>query len=256
MNCKVLAGATACLILGLATSTTANAAIVTVTYSGAVDSGTDGLGIFGVKGNSLKSLPFTMTYVFDTSINRTAGTSPAYQVSYGGSVLPGNLASPLISAMLTINGVNKSVDGSVFSDIGFWSAFTPGYYETTAGLPGSVGNSGVVMGNFLQSDFSSIDQLFKETNLVGGISFADSGVTKMYSGFFDFLSGSSSTASTDGRFASGVTLDVTSGSGTLLGGTAPGVPEPATWGMMILGFGAIGTMLRRGARARVAYTFA
>lgn len=37
-----------------------------------------------------------------------------------------------------------------------------------------------------------------------------------------------------------------------LPGSVGGVPEPATWAMMILGFGLAGTMVRRGRRARFA----
>ena len=35
-------------------------------------------------------------------------------------------------------------------------------------------------------------------------------------------------------------------------GTPPGVPEPATWGMMLLGFGAAGTAMRRSRRRTTA----
>jgi hypothetical protein len=47
------------------------------------------------------------------------------------------------------------------------------------------------------------------------------------------------------------TYDVIS-SGTILFGAIPGVPEPASWAMMVIGFGAVGHTLRR--RTRVAFT--
>lgn len=60
--------------------------------------------------------------------------------------------------------------------------------------------------------------------------------------------------------------DLRSGSGDLLrfkdvkqisfDVAAPGVPEPATWGMMILGIGMIGGVLRRRQRAELRYDFA
>ena len=42
-------------------------------------------------------------------------------------------------------------------------------------------------------------------------------------------------------------LSVGTGSGT--GGWVPGVPEPATWAMMLLGFGGIGFSMRRSRRS-------
>jgi hypothetical protein len=40
------------------------------------------------------------------------------------------------------------------------------------------------------------------------------------------------------------------GSGTGLGTEVPAVPEPSTWALMLLGFGVIGTALRRGRRVQ------
>ncbi|RIK47675.1 MAG: hypothetical protein DCC57_14050, partial [Chloroflexi bacterium] len=40
------------------------------------------------------------------------------------------------------------------------------------------------------------------------------------------------------------------------GGVDPTVPEPATWAMMILGFGVIGAAIRRQRRQTVRYSFA
>jgi hypothetical protein len=42
-----------------------------------------------------------------------------------------------------------------------------------------------------------------------------------------------------------VRYQAVNGSGSAVGDPVPAVPEPATWGMMLLGFGAIGASMRR-----------
>jgi hypothetical protein len=49
-----------------------------------------------------------------------------------------------------------------------------------------------------------------------------------------------------------------SGAGTVVSGSSvgPAVPEPATWAMMLVGFGAMGAVMRRRQRATIGYNFA
>lgn len=54
----------------------------------------------------------------------------------------------------------------------------------------------------------------------------------------------------------GVTSAVGQGTPGRGGGTPPPVPEPATWAMMLLGFGAIGAAMRRRQKASVRVNFA
>jgi hypothetical protein len=48
--------------------------------------------------------------------------------------------------------------------------------------------------------------------------------------------------------------------GGIVTASTPAIPEPATWGMMLLGFGAIGAAMRRkkatAGKSRVRYSFA
>ena len=55
---------------------------------------------------------------------------------------------------------------------------------------------------------------------------------------------------------SGDQFALTSSSGTQFSAQLAAVPEPATWGMMILGFGAMGFAMRRRAKVRTNVSFA
>lgn len=52
-----------------------------------------------------------------------------------------------------------------------------------------------------------------------------------------------------------ITLDNVQGFSNAVLYTAPGIPEPATWAMMLVGFGAVGSMFRR-RRAKLAVSYA
>jgi hypothetical protein len=56
-------------------------------------------------------------------------------------------------------------------------------------------------------------------------------------------------------FGNAVAGAFTTASGTILPTATPGVPEPATWAMMIVGFSAIGFSIRRKQRQSVRYSF-
>lgn len=102
-------------------------------------------------------------------------------------------------------------------------------------------------------------------------------------GFQGTLNGTNSPTATPGIFSPNFTYDILSGTGRFLGATgtflgtgsidarvppsqlnfvfngrinAPAVPEPATWVMMLLGFGGIGAAMRRRRRANHSFALA
>ena len=82
---------------------------------------------------------------------------------------------------------------------------------------------------------------------LSGLSFGGFGASSIYQGVtFDGFS--AITVKTNG---SNLGIATQGGVGVPL--AAPVVPEPATWGMMMLGFGAMGTVLRSRKRAKVSF---
>jgi hypothetical protein len=65
---------------------------------------------------------------------------------------------------------------------------------------------------------------------------------------YNILSGTGRFAGTTGAFTGIGTVDVRGGPPSQLSLTFSAVPEPTTWALMLLGFGAIGTSLRRRTR--------
>ena len=103
----------------------ASAAIMDVTYTGTVNSGIDTLGVFG--GGSLVGLSWVATYTFDTSLGYLNSSSSKNDV-YGGSKF--GTTSPVLSSMITINGVGKAVGGSYFGeDFGYNDGSTSQQYH-------------------------------------------------------------------------------------------------------------------------------
>jgi len=93
----------------------AEAALVTVTYTGTVSSGVDAFSTFtdSLEPNNLAGLAYKAVYVFDTTLGETV-SSPGYNYALGG--LFNGLQSPALSASITINGISF---GFVPNNIGF-----------------------------------------------------------------------------------------------------------------------------------------
>src|SRR6202158_901486 len=107
MNIKLVSVVAGLVMLGGASQ--ASAAIMDVTYTGTVSSGIDTLGIFGAAGANLAGSSWVATYTFDTSLGHSYSSSN-YNEIYGGSFY--NNTSPVLSSMVTINGVGQAVGGS------------------------------------------------------------------------------------------------------------------------------------------------
>lgn len=216
------------LLLGAAP---AAAKVMTLNYYGAVGSGADNLGVFGA-GADLASQAFVASFVFDTDFaGRT--TSATQDRIDGGS--DASLPS-FLSASLEINGVAwdfpggvietvaiadgvvtaTSADGDTIASPDLLALFAPGANQIHLGLFGPI----------FSLDLEQ-NAAWDATGSTGHFQ-----ISSFDDGAGDFVRTYGTLVSTR------ATLD----DGTVVGG---GVPEPATWALMILGFGTAGAVLRR-----------
>jgi hypothetical protein len=235
----------------------ASAAELLVVYQGTVANGTDGLGLFGAAGSSLAGQAYTVFFDYDVGVAGAKSVNTADRdFIYGGSLY--DAASPLVSVTFTIAGITQVMKGDTSSDVGIFRDLS-NYLETAAfDTPFTqVGDKTVsyfdtVFGTYLSHPVGLSNDSLIEPNSQGGITVA--GDPTAYAGFFDFYAiGGTSTA---GQFASGASITAAYLKDSVAAPIAPlaaSVPEPASWLMMIAGFGAVGMMMRRKTRVRVAY---
>jgi len=203
---------------------------VTVTYTGTAR-GKDVDGAFGARNAILSGALFTATYVFDPTIGNVFH-GPTQDFAEGGSNY--GVATPLISATLQINGHSLSVGGSAFGEI------SDSQSDTSSQQYVSAGNGRLSLFNY-----------------VTNYSFADFGDV----GFYDFDADLVGVDDSEGALfqSNGTPLIFTNRHLTISGfGPRPVValptPEPASWAMMLAGFGLVGGALRQ--RRRTTLRFA
>jgi hypothetical protein len=191
----------------LAGAAPASADIVSFTYSGHVTDGTDVSGIFGPAGADLTGDALRAVFVFDTSLG-VRGTVPGTTDSViGGTQVPGSPATPLISATLILNGISVSIGGELLG-----SAITDaGMFNASEAVEDDLD----FVSAFVDTPDApaSLDTPFTPHG-VGGGSF---NLERL-----DPLTGQMQMAS--GDFS---------------------IPEPASWALMLTGFGGVGATLRR-----------
>jgi hypothetical protein len=223
-------------------ATSAQAALIDLTWTG-LASGNDGLGLFGAAG-AITGAAYTATYRFDTNVNFNANTTNGTEDVTGGSFFNPALASPLISASLTINGMSVSLNG--LYDSQYFRANGQGQSNvSTLAQRELTGNPAPYGGELFQ-------RVFQFTNNVYG------GPSLTQPGTFNFTAADNP----GGNFSyfnrdamgnlSGPTTGLSITPTSLVIAAAPvvtpptgGVPEPASWAMMITGFGLAGAALRR-----------
>ena len=213
---------------GLSIAQPAAAATILITYTGTVTSGFDEAGLFGESNTSLKGDTFKSVYTL------TYPTSGAVDVNVqglhetnGGTGYSLSPPSPL-SGQLTINNHTVSVDGQYRGE---HTLISPGYQG---------GNTSQILDFVYSNGNTSLDNLVENingNNFISSLNFANEFshtviLSDNYQGAFHKRNDLGQ--ATDAYF-NNLTVSVQE---------VGAVPEPATWGMMIFGFGIAGVTLR------------
>jgi hypothetical protein len=176
---------------------------------------------------------------FNPTVDRLRVTSNSNQnLRVDPNVTP---PTTLVDGALMLNGSNQidligaaytnSVRGATSTTLYGFDAFTDSLVRSTNANAGTYVNT-----NLAGTAFGPLGVTFGINDALG---FDISGATG--TGFFSLNDGFFSVNLTTGA----ATRIGTSGAGNLLGIAVAAVPEPSTWALLLVGFGAIGTALRR-----------
>lgn len=210
----------------LAGASPAAAAVKTATYSGTLQSGNDLTGVFGAANTNLAGVSYIATFTYDRNLGGSQSTNPGLFDSSAGGIFYGT-GSPMISASITINSITKSFSAG-FDDLALTSAnpFQQVWH---------IAQRKVLGADWVQAKFNpliaagSLDQDVAPNAATGTGSF------QIYA--YDSLT-AATTAFATGVFANQAIYSVGDASVAM-------VPEPASWAMLIAGFGLTGAVMRR-----------
>jgi len=209
----------------------ASANIMSATYTGAFYAGKDVTGTFGAAGTSMKGVGFVYNFVYDTA----AGTVIPY---IGGQALQPGGGKPILSSTLTVLGKTVSPSGGLNGYYAIVASIVPDYPDPTSPYNASFCSlASAVAGSQFVACLNTNDAIPAdlETPFVAT-------ATMTFPGFADAaFPGGGGPFDSFQLYGEPTHLVVTK----LADSARPGVPEPATWALMILGFGAAGSGLRR-----------
>jgi hypothetical protein len=221
MNIKSigLTGGFVCTILGALYPTTSPAAIVDVTYTGTVSSGADSANAFGLAGANIVGDSYVAYYRIDTSAG-TSTTSATVNQTFGGSGV--GTTSPILTSSVTINGVTVTVGGSYYGVTYGENDGAPGNFSEQYQFASNNKFGTLVMQNYIDNNSATLP-----ASISTSISYTVVGTDSQF-GYYQ--------SPADGVIEANLAnLNV----------VVEGVPEPATWAMMILGFLGLGFMAYR-----------
>lgn len=224
-------------------ATPASALIVNIVYEGVVNRSLDETGVFGSIGtNTYVGMSYTARYTLDipNGIHQTNPGPEAFERYYGGSLY--GAASPVSAASVTVNGVTVAI---------------PPIYE---GQANAYNYDPIVGGNRQQShiatDYVFNALTFRQFTVSSSVTDSNGGTPLPLTGPFEWHP--LLTGGTGSSFASIFLFEYTTN--TLFyqaevyanvtrlvvsPAVTPGVPEPATWAMMLLGFGGLAVAANR-----------
>ena len=220
---RAIAGGT--IAIGMAmTAHNAHAAVVTVvTYTGTVAmGGIDSAGLFGTVGADLSGASFTATYTTSDILGASTQSTAVNSTIYGGSLYG---TPPVTTATVTINGDSIYFDGGWNGEQ--FQQILSGQYTANISSTSYGDTNGYYVQNYLFSTstpFVTTSDYHSPPNYT--IHNGDSVV-----GF--------------GRISSSINGHTYSIDLSTVAVSSGAVPEPATWALMLGGFGLAGVALRR-----------
>lgn len=220
---SIVAGAALASVLF--TTPAANAAVMLATFRGTITSGADATGIFGNVGSSLAGEEVLAVFKYDTDL----GNVLPFVGRQGGPAYSGGHTNPMLDAWIEINDIEDHLSLPASSSFALQVGGANAHYEAVGGVP--------CLGQ-LPSCWADLSFLLMiDTNVAAPVSDLDSP-------FVQALSGASGLALKPGYYS--FDLQLTNFQ------VSSAVPEPATWAMMIVGFGLVGSTLRSSRGRRLA----
>ena len=221
MLLKRAAAMSVALGLAVLAATPSEAALRLAIYTGTLDFGTDVTGEFGAPLTDLTGKAFVARFTYNTARGQRVTVPGAYDVAYGGAGI--GTSNPILKSTLTIAGVTRD----------FVPRYT-GTVQTSSGIHHNSSGYGsdasyVYQHSLYMSAFTplplanSIEAVFPERDSVP----AGGGLFQLWT--FD---------------KSGNFLNQARGGLVPLTFEVSAVPDSASWGLMILGFGLLGSSLR------------
>ena len=238
----------------LAMSAPATAAQFLITYTGTVNNGFDGYDDFGL-GINLSRSSYVAKFILDTAVNASVTSDSMQRLAFGGRGTV--FGSPQISAEFTLNNRSVFINGNPYSQIR--------YNNNDTRLQGSPDvirhgiNDDSTTSQFITDLGLSFQTIDFDMNLLDNTDYTQS----FYFNASDTQYANITPDQRFGRFVyvqrvvdtnrSTHSVDANLFMSTIT--VAPlyavaAVPEPATWAMMIAGFGIVGGAMRKTNRRR------
>jgi hypothetical protein len=229
----------AALTLGFTAASAAQARVIQFTVEGQVTRASGNAPIFGLPSADLVGLDYVAVFRFDPTLGNRL-KSDVFESTFGG--VQSGAPNPSLGGQLTINGVTVSLPGAFLGTV-----------STANG-----GASGATIQNLRDVDefAGSHAVLYSEIRAVGANTLGTS-----LDAPFTYVVDPRDVVTSYYEFQTfeqvGCCLTVRSSAGTLKPRTIRfeplGVPEPATWAVLVWGFGLAGGGLRRRLRRRPAH---
>ncbi len=240
---RVAKAGTFLVALAVGFSGYANAALFKITYTGTITSGFDYGGMFYAPGTDLTGVPYSDEFILDTSTG-----AMSFDNGVTSSIDGLNNFSP-ITAKLTINGVsfqygNKPLTHGSASQSNFFDGSNHAVYDEVSHYVQDFDNGAYF--NYNWNRITSFDNNIVDTSdYTANLYYAAQPLDRLDGAFLVWQS--------DPRFigypaCGGFSCYASGGlrpeTVRIEGIAAPSVPEPATWAMMIAGFGSVGSARR------------
>jgi hypothetical protein len=223
---RILLGAAMGAALAIGGGTVAHAAVYDLTVVGCSTCTLTSYGTVTTTGEGTTSVNFSIALATDVYFNQAGGAHDAFAWSLSGD------PDVTVSGLVAPFGTNGAQSASTYHEDGL------GDFEYAVQYVGPPNNNSSLCCQTLNFTITSLSDLFFTSNLIDGQNV--------------FFSVDVAQVAADGVKTGVIGAVCTDNDCGHEGGGGGPVPEPATWAMMILGFGGVGWMLRRN-RARTAF---